>query len=191
MQFVSPDSVQNKYNLTSTSKQFPNPQHSGRVPNMSDPSLNEVSSRPYSLYDVRPPIFDDSRRELVGHIHTETPLNSVFFSKSNIDVLQKEIQDQVFSMTDNKHRIDKQNEDDLKLIMRSYYLMFGLNSSNVSSDLKDLNSRVVGYASAKIFSELDFYLFYRKDIEDFAPPIANPVNVASYGTRYGELKSFF
>jgi hypothetical protein len=191
MQFVSPDSVQNKYNLTSTSQQFPNPQHSGRVPNMTDPSLNEVSSRPYSLYDVRPPIFDDSRRELVGHIHTETPLNSVFFSKSNIDVLQKEIQDQVFSMTDNKHRIDKQNEDDLKLIMRSYYLMFGLNSSNVSSDLKDLNSRVVGYASAKIFSELDFYLFYRKDIEDFAPPIANPVNVASYGTRYGELKSFF
>jgi hypothetical protein len=191
MQFVSPDSVQNKYNLTSTSQQFPNPQHSGRVPNMTDPSLNEVSSRPYSLYDVRPPIFDDSRRELVGHIHTETPLNSVFFSKSNIDVLQKEIQDQVFSMTDNKHRIDKQNEDDLKLIMRSYYLMFGLNSSNVSTDLKDLNSRVVGYASAKIFSELDFYLFYRKDIQDFAPPIANPVNVASYGTRYGELKSFF
>ena len=75
MQFVSPDSVQNKYNLTSTSKQFPNPQHSGRVPNMTDPSLNELSSRPYSLYDVRPPIFDDSRRELVGHIHTETPLN--------------------------------------------------------------------------------------------------------------------
>lgn len=191
MQFVSPDSVQNKYNLTSTSQQFPNPQHSGRVPNMSDPSLNEESSRPYSLYDVRPPIFDDSRRELVGHIHTETPLNTVFFSKSNIDVLQTEIQNQVFLMTGNKHRIDKQNEDDLKLIMRSYYLMFGLNSSNVSNDLKDLNSRVIGYASAKIFSELDFYLFYRKDIQDFAPPIANPVNVASYGTRYGELKSFF
>jgi hypothetical protein len=191
MQFVSPDSVQNKYNLTSTSQQFPNPQHSGRVPNMSDPSLNEESSRPYSLYDVRPPIFDDSRRELVGHIHTETPLNTVFFSKSNIDVLQTEIQNQVFLMTGNKHRIDKQNEDDLKLIMRSYYLMFGLNSSNVSNDLKDLNSRVIGYASAKIFSELDFYLFYRKDIQDFAPQIANPVNVASYGTRYGELKSFF
>ena len=32
---------------------------------------------------------------------------------------------------------------------------------------------------------------YRKDIEDFAPPIANPMNVHVYGTRYGELKSFF
>jgi len=191
MEFVSPDSVQNKYNLTSTSQQFPAPQHSGRVPNMSDPTLNEKSSRPYSLYDTRAPIFDDTRRELVGHIHTETPLNSIFFSQSNLAKLQSDIQDQVFLMTDSKHRIDKQNEDDLKLIMRSYYLMFGLNSPDVARDLKDLNSRVVGYASAKIFSELDFYLFYRKDIEDFAPPIANPINVASYGTRYGELKSFF
>ena len=95
-------------------------------------------------------------------------------------------------MTQSKHRIDRQNDDDLKLIMRSYYLMFGRNNPNtVGSDLADLNGRVVGYASAKIFSELDFYLFYRKDIEDFAPPIANPMNVHVFGTRYGELKSFF
>ena len=191
MQFVSPDSVQNKYNMTSTSQQFPNPQHSGRVPNMSDPALNEKSARPYSLYDTRAPIFDDPRRELIGHMHTETPLNTTFFSKANIEKLHTDIQDQVFLMTGGKHRIDKQNEDDLKLIMRSYYLMFGLNGPDVARDLKDPNSRVVGYASAKIFSELDFYLFYRKDIQDFAPPIANPINTASYGTRYGELKSFF
>jgi hypothetical protein len=191
MQFVNPDSIQNKYNMTSTSKQFPASTHSGRVPNMTDPATNEMSARPYSLYDVRPPMFDEPRNELVGHIHTETPLNVVFFSKANIETLQSEIQEQVYLMTDRKHRIDKQNEDDLKLIMRSYYLMFGLNSPHVSRDLKDLNSRVVGYASAKIFSELDFYLFYRNDIQDFAPPIANPINVASYGTRYGELKSFF
>jgi hypothetical protein len=177
--------------MTSTSQQFPNPQNSGRVPNMSDPALNEQSSRPYSLYDTRPPIFDDARRELVGHIHRPTPLNTIFFSKANIEKLHTDIQDQVFLMTGGKHRIDKQNEDDLKLIMRSYYLMFGLNSPDVSRDLKDLNSRTVGYASAKIFSELDFYLFYREDIQNFAPPIANPINVASYGTRYGELKSFF
>jgi hypothetical protein len=34
-------------------------------------------------------------------------------------------------------------------------------------------------------------MFYRKDIEDFAPAIANPSNVSVYGTRTGELKSFF
>jgi hypothetical protein len=34
-------------------------------------------------------------------------------------------------------------------------------------------------------------MFYRKDLEEFAPAIANPVNTQVYGTRYGELKSFF
>jgi len=61
----------------------------------------------------------------------------------------------------------------------------------VAGDLADLNARVVGYASAKIYSELDFYLFYLNDIEQFAPPIANPINVKVYGSRTGELKSFF
>lgn len=193
MDFVKPESVQKKYNLTSTSKQFPAPQHSGRVSNMTDPALQELAARPYSLYSSGPSVTGNNmRQELIGHLHYETPLNVTFFSQANLDKIQSDIQEQVFLMSGRKHRIDKQNEDDLKLIMRSYYLMFGSNNPlKVADDLADLNGRTVGYASAKIFSELDFYLFYRKDIEDFAPPIANPTNVHVYGTRYGELKSFF
>uniref|UniRef100_A0A6C0F2I6 Minor capsid protein P8 central region domain-containing protein n=1 Tax=viral metagenome TaxID=1070528 RepID=A0A6C0F2I6_9ZZZZ len=193
MNFVRPDSVENKYNLTSTSQQFPNSKNTGRVPNMSDPALQELAARQYSLYEEKPALAgSDMRQELIGNVHTATPLNTVFFSHANLDKLQQSIQDQVFAMSGNKHRIDRQNDDDVKLIMRSYYMMFGRNNPNtVASDLADLNARVVGYASAKIFSELDFYMFYRKDIEEFAPPIANPMNVHVFGTRYGELKSFF
>jgi hypothetical protein len=76
--------------------------------------------------------------------------------------------------------------------MRSYYLMFGRNDpNNVGGELEDLNARVVGYASGKIFSEVDFHQFYLNDLQDFAPAIANPVNVKVFGTRTGELKSFF
>ena len=185
--------MENRYNMTSTSQQYPAPAHSGPVPNMADPRLNEFAARPYPMYDTRGSLFESNpRNELVGRIHTETPLNAVFFSQSNIDKLQESIREQVYLMTGSKHRIDRQNDDDLLLIMRSYYLMFGRNNNaQVAEELEDLNRRVVGYASAKIFSELDFYLFYRKDIEDFAPPIARPTNTAVYGTRYGELKSFF
>jgi hypothetical protein len=193
MNFVKPESVENKYNATSTSSQFPAPQHSGRVPNFNDPALQGTSARSHSLYDVRPSLpGSDVRQELVGHLHSATPLNTMFFSYDNIEKLQKDIHDQVFAMSGNKHSIDRQNDDDLKLIMRSYYLMYGRNNpGTIASDLADLNARVVGYASAKIFSEVDFYMFYRKDIEDFAPPIANPMNSHVFGTRYGELKSFF
>jgi hypothetical protein len=191
MNFVKPESVENKYNLTSTSKQFPPPQHSGRIPNFNDPSLQ--TTKQFSLYDVRSTLdSNDTRQELIGHMHSETPLNKTFFSQANIDLLQSKIQQQVSQMSGGKFLIDKQSDDDLKLIMRSYYLMFGRNNpATISSDLQDLNARVIGYSAAKVYSEVDFYMFYRKDIENFASPIANPMNVHVYGTRYGELKSFF
>jgi hypothetical protein len=193
MNFVRPDSVENKYNLTSTSQQFPNSKRTGRVPDMLDPALQELSARQYSLYEEKPVLpGSDVRQELIGHVHYATPLNTKYFSKENIDYIQQAIQSQVFSMSGNKHHIDRQNDDDVKLIMRSYYMTYGRNNPNtVDSDLADLNARVIGYASAKIFSELDFYMFYRQDIAEFATPIANPMNVHVHGSRYGELKSFF
>jgi len=188
MNFVKPESVENKYNLTSTSQQYPAPQNSGRVPDV----RTRDSTPALYLYKPAEPIYKDLRKELVGHQHTATPLNTTFFSDANIETIHQRISDQVFAMSGSKHRIDRQSDDDVKLIMRSYYLMFGQNNpDNVAGDLADLNARVVGYASAKIYSELDFYLFYLNDIEQFAPPIANPINVKVYGSRTGELKSFF
>lgn len=185
--------VENRYNMTSTSMQCPAPLHNGRVPNIMEPAGIKFAARPYQMYaEGKSVLGDDPRRDLVSHQHSATPLNTVFFSKDNIDHLQREIQRQVLSMSGGKYNVDRQSDDDLRIIMRSYYLMFGRNDpSNVSGELSDLNSRVIGYSAGKIFSEVDFHLFYLQDLEQFAPAIANPVNTQIYGTRYGELKSFF
>lgn len=185
--------VENRYNMTSTNKQFPAPQHSGYVPTMNDPSMSGFSARPYSMYAEGGSLLgNDTRGDMVGHIHKETTLNKIFFSQENINLLQSEVQKQVHIMSGGKYSIDRQSDDDLKIVMRSYYLMFGKNDPNfVERELQELNSRVAGFCSAKIYSEVDFHMFYRKDIQDFAPPIANPANVHVHGTRTGELKSFF
>jgi hypothetical protein len=185
--------VENRYNLTSTSAQYPAPQHGGRVPNINAPESRDFPARPASMYTGGTPIPGfTARTDLIGHMHKSTPLNEVFFSDANIEKLQKDIQQQVYMMSGNKYMIDRQNDDDLKIIMRSYYLSFAKNNpATVAQELADLNGRVVGFASGRIYSEVDFHKFYLKDIEEFASPIANPVNTASYGTRTGELKSFF
>jgi hypothetical protein len=186
--------VSNRYNMTSTSQQYPAPEHNGAVPNINDPRFQNFASVPYKLYkESGPALFGQTNRwDMVGHIHNCTPLNEVFFSEANLNKLQQDIHDQVMLMSGGKYDIGRQNDDDLKIIMRSYYLMFSQNNPMaVASELADLNSRVVGYASAKVYSEVDFHMFYRKDLEEFAPPIANPMNPHVYGTRTGELKSFF
>jgi hypothetical protein len=185
--------VENKYNLTSTSQQYPPPQHGGRIPNIMDSGAGFRSRNGGMPFSDAPSMFGDTnQKDLVGHMHDRTPLNQIYFSDANVDKLQNAIQDQVFLMSGSKHRIDRQSDTDLKLIMRSYYLSFAKNNpATIAEDLEDLNSRVIGYASAKIYSELDFHLFYLKDLEEFAPPIANPTNVKFYGSNVNELKSFF
>lgn len=182
--------VENRYNMTSSSAQYPAPKHGGWVPNIRDSNVN---SQPYFFTSPVKSLYEDNARyDLIGTLHTKTPLNEVFFSQQNIDNIQSQIQSQVYLMSGNKYRIAKQDETEVKIIMRSYYLMFGKNDPNrVAEELQDLNGRVVGYASAKVFSEVDFHMFYLDDIQDFAPAIANPTNTQVFGTRTGELKSFF
>lgn len=191
--FVDPLSVKSHYNMTSSNHLFPAPQHNGHVSNIRDTAGNAYAAVPYKSTPQGQSLFGETvRRDMVGHIHKSTPLNEVFFSEANIEKIQKDIQEQVYRMSGNKYQIGPQDEQQLKIIMRSYYLMYSKNNGNaVPEELADLNSRVVGYSAAKVYSEVDFHQFYISDLEEFAPPIANPMNVAVHGTRTGELKSFF
>jgi hypothetical protein len=191
--FVDPTSVEARYNMTSSNHLYPAPKHSGAVANILDKEGNAYASTAYKLTASNPPIFGETiRRDMVGHLHKSTPLNEVFFSQANIETIQKGIHDQVYQMSGNKYSIDKQDEQQIKIIMRSYYLMYSKsNNAQVADELADLNSRVIGYSAAKVYSEVDFHQFYLKDLQDFAPPIANPMNAGVRGTRTGELKSFF
>lgn len=190
--FVDPASVESKYNITSSNHLFQAPSHGGRVPNVLDTRGNEYAARAYQRSPDMPNLFGETnRQDLVGHLHKATPLNEVFFSQGNVENLQKMIQDQVSAMSGGKYKIDRQSDTDLRLIMRSYYLMYGQNGPEVAKELEDLNRRVVGYAAGKVYSEVDFHDFYLKDLQEFAAPIANPMNPHVFGTRTGELKSFF
>lgn len=190
---ISIPQMENRYNATSTSQQYPPPQHGGRVPNINSASALSFSSRPHGMYAEGKPVFsDDARSDLIGHQHSKTPLNMVFFSQGNIAHIHSEIQNQVSMMSGGKYKIDKQGDDEVRIVMRSYYLMFARNDPHqVAQELDELNKRTIGYCAAKVFSEVDFHMFYLKDLEDFAPAIANPINTAVGGTRVGELKSFF
>ena len=193
MNFVDPKSVQSHYNMTSSNHLYPGGKMTGPVPNIMDKETNSYASRAYKSTSAAPHLFEDTnRQDLVGHIHKATPLNEIFFSPANIETIQKSISEQVRMMSGGKYSVGPQDEQQLKLIMRSYYLMYSHNNaSNVAGELEDLNRRVVGYASGKVYSEVDFHQFYLQDLQQFPAPIANPTNVGVYGTRTGELKSFF
>ena len=81
--------------------------------------------------------------------------------------------------------IDRQSDVDLKLVMRSYYLQYA------GESVEELNERVASFCANRVAVEVEAYRYYRKDILDFPAPIARPLDTQVYGTRTGELKSFF
>ena len=167
------------------------PKHTGRLP-LSD-SEEKLSIPRGTLYAIdEPMMIPNLVAEQIQYRHNNTPLNTLFFSESNKANLQQLIHDAVLDMSKGEYNIGPQSEADLSLIMRSYYLQYGENDpSNVATEISQLNQRVVAYSANRIMVEIVAYKRFRKDILDFPEPIARPLDMHIYGTRTGELKSFF
>jgi hypothetical protein len=176
-----------------TETAIPNaPKHGGKL-TLSDAEAKASVPRASLFSSDEPGEIPTRIAERIHYRHEETPLNTVFFSQSNIRQLQDGIRLMVLQMSGTKrYSIEPQSEQDLLLIMRSYYLQYATNDpTQTALELITLNNRVIAYASNAIMVEIGMYLAYRKDILDFPAPIERPVLANIYGTRTGELKSFF
>lgn len=172
-----------------TGTAIPNaPKHTGRLP-LSDQE-SRLSVPPAVMIAPEPSMSSSMVKENIQYRHSNTPLNEQFFGQANIDLLQARIQGDVRQTVGAD--IDRQSDPDLMMVMRSYYLQYASNDpNNVQAELADLNDRVVAFCSNRIAVEVEAYRYFRKDILDFPEPIQRPVDVHIYGTRTGELKSFF
>ena len=165
-----------------TQTAIPNaPKHTGRLP-LSDQETR-LSIPPAVLFAPEPGMASSEVKERIHYRHSETEVNKAFFSQENVDRLQDRIRATVRGMVNAD--IDRQSDVDLMLVMRSYYLQYA------GESLDQLNDRVVAFCANRVAVEVEAYRYYRKDILDFPAPIARPIDTQVYGTRTGELKSFF
>ncbi len=172
-----------------TQTAIPNaPKHTGRLP-LSDQETR-LPIPPAVLFAPEPSLASGCVKENIQYKHSNTSLNKQFFGQENVDRIQEQIRGTVFQMVG--ATIDRQSEPDLMLVMRSYYLTYAQNiPGNEAAELEELNARVVAFCANRIAVEVQAYRYYRKDILDFPAPIARPIDTQIYGTRTGELKSFF
>jgi hypothetical protein len=171
------------------------PKNNGRVPDIARAAGDEVA---YDAYRIsgdnirRVDLPQSQMSETIHYRQAASPLNTVFFSVNNIETVHKLVHDSVLAKSGGTANIDRQSDDDMFLIMRSYYLQYARNDpANVAAELEQLNTRVVEFASDRILLNIAAYKQYRADQENFPIPLRAPVNVNTYGTRTGELKSFF
>ena len=115
----------------------------------------------------------------------ETPLNTLFFSRFNVNILQRGIRQDFKNKTG--IAIDYQNEDDLYAIMRVVFINnAGDHEYRVNEQVKNMNSIVINTAVSQIQSGVSQYMGYIHDMDRGLEPINAPVNTSTVGNKIGK-----
>lgn len=114
-----------------------------------------------------------------------TPLNTLFFSEFNMNLLQRGIRQDFKNKTGIS--IDKQNQNDLYSIMRVVFINnSGDHNTNVQEQVRYMNSIVIKTASSQVQTGVSQLMGYLRDTESNAKPNDLPVSTSNYGKKFGK-----
>jgi len=153
--------------------------------------LDPINSSVFQLYDKIP--IDEKttsyRNAMTGNIESNK-LSKTFFSSGNILILQHGLMGGVYKSSGGRFRIGYQNEDTLKIIMRSIFLQHASNlPHSITQQVEELNKLVLEYAIPQICSEAEGYIKYKNDVSTLPVPLSH--GVSTYSNNVLELKKFF
>ena len=161
------------------------PSDNGRI--RLDPNKNGT---PLFIPDLIPKNEKTNYSNALQHEYTPTLLSRAFFSMENIEILQNGIRAQVYQKTNQKHIIDKQDYDQLKIVMRSIFVEHALHKDeDITGQIRVLNKKILDYCVPSVYNELISYLKYKQDISTLAVPLENPIHLTNDKTV--ELDRFF
>jgi hypothetical protein len=121
----------------------------------------------------------------------ETPTSQIFFSKANMDLIQKTIRYDIFQKL--KQVIDYQSYNALFVIMRSIYLQngdSGVASLDIANQIRVLNKMVIDYAvNEQILPNLKQYGGYIQKIGTLPVPLERSRNESIKGTKTYDISN--
>lgn len=113
---------------------------------------------------------------------TPTPLNTLYFSDFNQELVQRAIR-QMFR-NETGISIDYQNKDDLYSLMRVVFINHAQDHyKNIHNQVKMMNTMVIETAISQVRSGVSQYMGYIKDIDTLAVPPEPPSNTSTYGMK--------
>jgi len=113
---------------------------------------------------------------------TKTPLNSLFFSEFNTEMLQRGIRQGFKNKTG--IAIDYQNPDDLYSLMRVVFINnSGDHDVEVKKQVAYMNARVIDMAMGQIQTGVSQYIAYTKEIDTTRTLLDRPVNTSTTGNK--------
>lgn len=125
-------------------------------------NLKGFNGSPFELYE-NCNINNDISNNMTGTLK-KSKLSDLYYSQSNIDVLQENIILGVYKLS-NGTKISKQSQDELLIVMRSIFLQYSKNLDyNLQKQINELNKHVLKYCINNVYTNLQQYNHYINDI---------------------------
>lgn len=119
-------------------------------------------------------------------------LEKTFFSKENINLINKHLILSVYSNTNKQFLICPQKEADLIIVMRYVFIEYSRNLPyDIDKQIKDLNYHVISEILPIVISNVDQRIGYLKDIETqpVGPPL--PINTKKINRTLPSTTNYF
>ena len=105
-------------------------------------------------------------------------LEHVFFSKENIDLINKQLILSVFKNSNKTIKIESQDENSLIIVMRYVFLEYARHLPyNITEQIRELNCKVVGEILGNVITNTTQKINYLEEIQNPRKLIPLPVNV--------------
>jgi len=113
--------------------------------------------------------------ESASHVNL---LSTTFYSKENMELINKGITLTVFKVTNGEYYIGNQSDKHLMIAMRATYHEHARNLPyNIKGQIKDLNRKVIKSVVPGIITNLQQYIGYVRDASAIPEPLDRPLNV--------------
>lgn len=124
-------------------------------------------------------------KEAVAGLQYPTELNQAFFAKDNLDRLQEEVRQRVYQASGSKQWvIDRQSDDEMKIIMRGVYLQNARHRvGETQQELAELNETVLTFAVKDVMTAVEHYMTYVQTLAEPVTPLDQPNASSMRGTK--------
>ena len=131
----------------------------------------------FQMYDKIPANQCVTFRNATEGLWIDTDLSNTFFSGKNICLIQNGIRHGVYKLSNQQYTISNQDEDTLKIIMRSMFLQYAANQlTNITEQVEELNKMVLNYAIPQVYNEAQGYNKYLSDASTMYTPMNPPIS---------------
>ena len=140
---------------------------------------------------------DNNRKQLIKNMFKQPECNisqlmDVFFSKENIELINKQLVMTVYKKSNKKYRIPFQKKEDLIVVMRYVYdkdarhLPF-----KIKEQVRALNCSVVKEILPNIMTQVEQNITYLENLDKPINPIAPPMNVNKINKTLPSISSIY